>query len=215
MEQKINSMYIFTSHVKRRCTNPINEAVKVLLTSLPLRFLFSFSILTHIPRYKYCSCHKEIVKCYSAQEQVETLYSHLWAAPSGSRLVPAAPGSLPHRLPVRYPAGVTSELESPGSKTCSTVLVVVCQIMALYLASAGPPVPSFWLWSMPGQIWPQLPAEAWELILARDWKGSLVQLALQSLSLSLQTLQVCPVYNRLRVSKILKWKWPPVVPILF
>lgn len=151
-------MYIFTSHVKRRFTTPVNKAVKALLTSLLLHFLFSFFILMHILRYKYCSCqNKEIVKCYSAQEQVVSLYSHLWATPSGSRLIPAAPGSLPHRLPVRYPAGVTSEQDS---KTCSTVLVVGCRIMALYLASAGPPVPPLWLRSMPGQIWPQFPAEA-------------------------------------------------------
>lgn len=161
MEQKNKQHVYFYFTCQRWFTTSINKAVKALLTSLPLHFLFSFFILMHILRYKYCSCqNKEIVKCYSAQEQVVSLYSHLWAAPSGSRLIPAAPGLLPHWLPVRYPAGVTSELESPGFKTCSTVLVVGCRIMALYLASAGPPVPPLWLRSMPGQIWPQFPAEA-------------------------------------------------------
>lgn len=107
----------------------------------PMYFPFWFILLMHILWYKYCSYHnKEIVKCYSAEEQVVSLHSHLWAAPSGSRLIPAAPGSLPHRLPVRNPAGVTSELESPDSKTCSTVLVFGCRSVALYLAPPRPPL---------------------------------------------------------------------------
>lgn len=111
---------------------------------LPLCFLFGFPSCNH-------SYHnKEIVKCYSAEEQAVSLHSHLWAAPSGSWLIPAAPGSLPHRLPVRNPAGVTSELESPDSKTCSSVLVFGCRIMAHTWRLLG----LHWLRSMPGQIWP-------------------------------------------------------------